>query len=69
VSRVAYVRKGDRIKLMHTNDPYTKLQRGTLGTVTSVNLALGQINVKWDDGSTLSLIPETGDDFDIVEAS
>ena len=65
MSSVDYIRKGDRIKLMHTNDPYTKLERGELGTVTSID-SLGTVHVKWDSGSTLGLIPDAGDDFEIV---
>jgi hypothetical protein len=48
-----------RIRLAHTSDPYTELTNGSLGT------KLGEhtdpwggltIRVKWDNGSSLSLI-------------
>lgn len=61
-----HVKKGDRIKLMHTDDVYTKLQRGSLGTITRVDHKHATIHVKWDDGSTLSLLLDQGDDFDLV---
>lgn len=61
-----YVKKGDRIKLMHTNDPHTKLERGSIGTITGVDHKHATIHVKWDSGSTLSLLLDEGDDFDLV---
>ena len=66
MSSAAYVKRGDRVRLMHVNDPYTKLERGELGTVMRVD-SLGTVHVKWDSGSTLGLVPEAGDDFDLIE--
>jgi|APGre2960657404_1045060.scaffolds.fasta_scaffold00892_6 hypothetical protein len=48
-----------RITLVSTNDPYTKLQRGSQGTLVRRSIdPWGDvtISVKWDDGSSLSLI-------------
>ena len=65
------VAEGDRIELVSLNDPFTKLKPGDLGTVTSVR-APSQwrsewvIGVKWDSGSTLSLLPDEGDSFRVV---
>lgn len=53
---MALYQKGDRVALIHTADPYTRLQPGTLGTVRLVDDA-GTIHVKWDDGSSLGMIP------------
>ena len=52
---------GDRIVLIYTSDGFTGLKPGEEGTVTSVSppsslAAFETINVKWDDGSTLSLL-------------
>ncbi len=50
---------GGRIRLVHTNDPYTKLRSGDMGTVVAVHDSLfgdRVMNVMWDCGSTLSLI-------------
>lgn len=47
---------GQRIKLTYTNDRYTRLRRGDLGTVQFVD-DLGTIHVKWDNGSALGLVP------------
>ena len=53
---------GDRIVLLHMDDPYSAVRMGTKGTVIKVvNLPFGmgtQYNVKWDSGSTLDLIPD-----------
>ena len=52
--------EGRRVRLINTNDPYTKLCRGSLGTVkyeTYDELWLEEkLAVDWDDGSKLQLI-------------
>ena len=54
---------GDRIVLLHMDDPYSAVRMGTKGTVVKivkVPFDMGyQYSVKWDDGSTLDLLPET----------
>ena len=57
------VKEGDRIKLVYTNDLYTKLRTGDMGTVNYVDPR--EIGVKWDSGSTLSLIPIV-DSYEVV---
>ena len=65
---------GDRIRLKYTTDEYTKLEVGSLGWVTGRRMALDPyeihtvetIDVTWDDGSTLSLIPSDGDRYEIL---
>jgi hypothetical protein len=56
---------GDRIRLVFTDDPHTKLEPGDTGTVISISkptsISHNVINVKWDSGSTLSMIPAAGD--------
>ena len=53
---------GKRIKLVHTNDQYTKLKTGDLGTIVDINQVRIAIKpwihiwVKWDNGSNLALI-------------
>lgn len=56
---------GSRIELIHMDDPWTNLKPGSRGTVYGVDDA-GQIMMKWDGGSTLSLIPGE-DEFKIVK--
>jgi hypothetical protein len=63
---------GDRVELMRCDDPYTRLAPGTKGTVTLVSEPLRFFNneevvhVRWDDGSTLSLIRGV-DSYRIIE--
>lgn len=48
-----------RITLIHSSDPYTKLKSGDQGTLKSSRVdPWGDrvISVKWDSGSSLSLI-------------
>lgn len=57
--------EGTRVELVFTSDPYTNLEPGDRGTVTSVTNPPGQMArktwVEWDDGSTLAMI--TGEDI------
>jgi hypothetical protein len=53
---------GDRVELVATNDPYTDLRPGDRGTLTGVHgFPEPAINVQWDGGSTLSILPDAGD--------
>jgi Domain of unknown function (DUF4314) len=56
---------GRRVRLVRCNDPHTKLQPGTLGTVTCVD-DLGTVHVRWDSGSTLGLCEDDGDRFEVL---
>ena len=56
---------GKRVRFMRSSDPYTKLVYGDEGIVMSVD-ALGTVHIKWDNGSTLGMITEEGDRFQIV---
>ena len=47
---------GTRVVLRHMDDPYAPVPPGTKGTVIYVD-DMGQIGVKWDNGSSLSLVP------------
>jgi hypothetical protein len=53
----------DRIVLIYLDDPYIHIPVGTKGTVVKIvklPFDMGyQYNVKWDNGSTLDLLPET----------
>lgn len=46
---------GCRIELIKIRDPLCTMAPGTKGTVIGVN-ALGDLEVDWDNGSTLSVI-------------
>lgn len=47
---------GQRVRLIRTTDPYTRLLPGDEGTVDHVDNA-GTVHVRWDNGSNLGLIP------------
>jgi len=53
--------RGDRVALEHTDDPHTRLRPGDEGTVTRHDPKLGQLDVNWDSGSTLSMLLDEGD--------
>lgn len=46
---------GTRILLIHTTDPYTRLQAGMQGVVRYVD-DMGTVHVSWDNGSQLGMI-------------
>jgi hypothetical protein len=52
------LKRGDRVVVLHMNDEFSPVPVGTAGTVTSKNTIFGddQYEVKWDNGSRLSLI-------------
>jgi hypothetical protein len=53
--------RGDRVALERTGDPHTRLRPGDEGTVTRYDPGLGQLDVRWDSGSTLSMLLHDGD--------
>jgi hypothetical protein len=58
-----------RIKLVYTDDPHTRLRSGDMGTLLSMRhdiTGLHVLNVRWDSGSTLSLI-EGQDIWETIE--
>ena len=50
------INKGDRVRLVNTDDDYTDLERGDEGYVGFID-DFGTIHVKWDKGNRLGLIP------------
>lgn len=47
---------GSRIQINELNDPYSKLKSGEAGNLLFID-DIGTYHVKWDNGSTLGLIP------------
>jgi Domain of unknown function (DUF4314) len=47
---------GSRVELISSSDEYSRLRPGAKGWVSMID-ALGTVHVKWDDGSSLGLIP------------
>jgi hypothetical protein len=61
---------GDRVELVATTDPYTRLRPGDRGTVTSVtDRPEPTIDVQWDDGSALAILPDAGDQVRLLPAT
>jgi hypothetical protein len=54
---------GKRIRINYMDDPYP-VPEGTEGIITGID-GIGQIQVEWDNGSTLSVIEEI-DNFVIL---
>jgi hypothetical protein len=57
---------GDRVELVSTSDPHTRLRPGDHGTVTGISQVPSdspdvQIHIAWDSGSTLTMLPDAGD--------
>lgn len=51
---------GQRVRLIGTSDPYTRLRPGEEGTVAFIDDA-GTVHINWDSGSQLGLIPGEDD--------
>jgi len=56
---------GRRVRLVATNDPWTRLRSGEEGLVTGVDCT-GTVHVRWDSGGHLGLVTEAGDRFVVV---
>ncbi len=57
---------GDRVELVFTSDPCTRLRPGDRGTVTGIFQTPSdapdvQVHIAWDGGSTLAMLPGEGD--------
>jgi hypothetical protein len=50
---------GDRVVLVHTGDPHTRLVPGDWGTV--IRKTESAVEVAWDSGSRLAMLPDAGD--------
>lgn len=58
---------GTRVRLIRMADELQAPPAGTVGTITFVDDA-GNVHVRWQNGSGLSLIPEA-DEFEIVKGA
>lgn len=48
--------RGTRLELISMDDPYSRIEEGTRGTVQFVD-DLGSIHMLWDNGRTLAIVP------------
>ena len=71
MQRMTVIKIGDRIKLISTDNPYTRLKPGDSGVVWDIttfessNEETKQIWIRWDDGGSLALI-EGKDEWEII---
>ena len=58
-AQIDYLKKlhppGARVKLHQLNDPHTKIESGTFGTVSMVD-DVGTVHVDWESGQRLGLV-------------
>lgn len=52
--------RGQRVTLVRMHDPYTSLTPGLRGSVLLVDSA-GTVHVRWDNGSSLGVVFDAGD--------
>ena len=60
------VKVGDRVELLEMVDTWTKLEKGSKGTVTKIEKDQELIWIKWDNGEKLALL-EGIDKFKVVK--
>lgn len=60
------VKIGDRVKLLEMVDTWTKLEKGSEGTVTKIEKEQDLIWVNWDNGEKLALIEGT-DKYKVIK--
>ncbi len=60
------VKVGDRVELLEMADTWTKLEKGSKGTVSKIEEDQDLIWVKWDNGERLALL-EGIDKFKVVK--
>ena len=58
IRMVIKVKVGDRIELIETDDTWTKLEKGSKGTITKIEEDQDLIWVNWDNGEKLALLIE-----------
>ncbi|WP_433259249.1 DUF4314 domain-containing protein (plasmid) [Streptosporangium sp. CA-135522] len=59
--------RNDRVELVRTTDEHTRLQPGDRGTVTRVDHSMKVVGMRWDDGSSLSMLLDEGDEIRLLE--
>ena len=57
--------QGKRIRLLSMNDDPYPIEPNTMGTIRSVD-GMGQLQVDWDNGRRLAVIPEV-DQYEIID--
>jgi len=60
------VKIGDRVELIETDDTFTRLRKGSKGTVSKIEEDQDLIWVEWDNGEKLGLLMGV-DKFKIIK--
>ncbi|MDG4760372.1 DUF4314 domain-containing protein [Micromonospora sp. WMMD710] len=60
---------GQRVALVHTSDPHTRLRPGDTGTVRRHDQQQNIVQVTWDSGSDLSMCLDAGDRIQSVSTT
>jgi len=60
------IKVGDRVELIDTTDSWTKLEKGSKGTVAKIEEDQDLIWVNWDNGEKLALLDKI-DKFKVAE--
>ncbi len=50
------IKIGDRVELMNTTDSWTKIEKGSKGTVVKIEEDQELIWINWDNGEKIALI-------------
>jgi hypothetical protein len=50
------IKIGDRIELLEINDTWTKLTKGSKGTISNINESQDLIWVEWDNGEKIAIL-------------
>jgi hypothetical protein len=59
---------GKRVRLVRCDDPWTKLEPGEEGTISFID-DMGTVFVNWDSGSSIGLVYEAGDRYEVISES
>ena len=60
------IKIGDRIELIDINDTWTKLTKGSKGTVSKINESQDLIWVDWDNGEKIAILKDV-DKYKIIK--
>ena len=47
---------GDRVELIETNDTWSKIEKGSKGTISKIDIDQELIWIDWDNGEKLALL-------------
>ena len=60
------IKVGDRVELIETNDTWSKIEKGSKGTISKIDIDQELIWIDWDNGEKLALL-EGIDKYKIID--